>query len=139
MKKNLILFAILFSLALCMFVSCGDDYDYSSQRSNSQQSSSRNNTGKNDSALVNGMRAEFKTAMDSYEDFMDEYVEFMTEYNKNPSDFNLLMQYSTLMTKYAQFCEDFEEWGDEDLNDTELAYYATVQTRVSVKLLEITQ
>lgn len=90
-----------------------------------------------DSAEVdsNGLRPDFKKAMDSYEAFMDEYVEFMKLYEKNPSDMTLLSEYAQYMNKYAQFCDDFEKWEDEEMNDAETAYYLAVQTRVSQKLL----
>ena len=36
--------------------------------------------------LVDGMRPEFKEAMDSYEAFYDEYCDFIKKYNDNPSE-----------------------------------------------------
>lgn len=88
--------------------------------------------------LVDGMRPEFKAAMDSYEKFMNEYVDFIKKYEANPSDFSLLADYADYTTKYADFVEDFEEWeDDEDMNAAETAYYIDVQARVSKKLLEI--
>ena len=87
----------------------------------------------------NGIGADFKKAMDSYEDFMDEYVAFMKKYAKNPTDMSLLVDYSEYMSDYADFIEDFEEWENEDLNSAELDYYIEVQTRVNKKLLEVAQ
>ena len=90
--------------------------------------------------LVNGMRPEFKAAMDSYEDFMNEYVNFMKKYMADPSDMSLLMDYADYMSKYSDFVEDFEEWeDDDDMNTAETAYYIDVQARVSKKLLEIAE
>lgn len=40
--------------------------------------------------LVDGLRPEFKEAMDSYEAFYDEYCAFMKKYMKNPTDLKLL-------------------------------------------------
>lgn len=92
-----------------------------------------------DSNLIDGMRPEFKAAMDSYESFMNEYVEFMNKYFANPSDLTLLEDYANYISEYADFVEAFEEWeNDEDMNATETAYYIEVQSRVSKKLLEIT-
>ena len=85
----------------------------------------------------NALSADFKAAMDSYEEFMDEYVAFMKKYESNPSDISLIMDYATYMSKYADAMQDFEEWEDEDMNDAELAYYIDVQARVSKKLLEV--
>lgn len=88
--------------------------------------------------LVNGMRPEFKSAMDSYENFINEYVDFMKKYMADPSDISLLMDYADYMSEYSDFVEDFEEWeDDDDMNTAETAYYIDVQARVSKKLLEI--
>ena len=43
----------------------------------SPDSSTSSATAQNDGKLVNGMRKDFKEAMDSYEAFMNEYVAFM--------------------------------------------------------------
>ena len=94
-------------------------------------------TKPNDTDLVDGMRKDFKDAMDSYEAFMDEYVAFMKKYSDNPSDVGLLADYTKYMSKYADMVEKFDKWESEDLNDAELAYYIDVQARVSKKLLDV--
>ena len=94
-------------------------------------------TKPNDTDLVDGMRKDFKDAMDSYEAFMDEYVAFMKKYSDNPSDVGLLADYTKYMSKYADMVEKFDKWESEDLNDAELAYYIGVQARVSKKLLDV--
>lgn len=84
------------------------------------------------------LRPEFKSAMDSYEAFMDEYVEFMKKYeDSNGTSPELIAQYATIMSKYAQFASDFEKWEEEDLNEAEMKYYIEVEARVSQKLLEV--
>lgn len=99
--------------------------------------SSSTETKPNDTELVDGMRKDFKDAMDSYESFMDEYVAFMKKYSDNPSDVGLLADYTKYMSKYADMVEKFDKWESEDLNDAELAYYIDVQARVSKKLLDV--
>lgn len=94
-------------------------------------------TKPNDTDLVDGMRKDFKDAMDSYEAFMDEYVAFMKKYSDNPSDVGILADYTKYMSKYADMVEKFDKWESEDLNDAELAYYIDVQARVSKKLLDV--
>lgn len=90
--------------------------------------------------LVDGMRPEFKAAMDSYEVFMNEYVDFMKKYTANPGDISLLMDYANYMGKYSDFVDDFEEWEDDDeMNMAETAYYIDVQARVNKKLLEVAE
>lgn len=94
-------------------------------------------TKKKDSNLVNGMRKDFKEAMDSYESFMNEYVTFMKKYSEKPSDFTLLAEYAEYMSKYSDMCAKFDKWESEDMNDAETAYYIDVQARVNKKLLEV--
>lgn len=88
--------------------------------------------------LVDGMRPDFKNAMDSYETFMGEYCDFMAKYNESDgSDLSLLSDYASFLSQYAEMAESFEAWDSEDLTDAETAYYLEVQTRVSQKLLEV--
>ena len=94
-------------------------------------------TKANDTQLVNGMRKDFKEAMDSYEAFMNEYVEFMKKYQSNPNDTKLLADYAKYMSKYADMCDKFDKWESQNLNAAEQAYYVDVQARVSKKLLEV--
>lgn len=89
--------------------------------------------------LVDGMRPEFKEAMDSYEAFYDEYCEFMTEYKKNPTDTTLLAKYSELMIKVAEMDKAFEEWNEDELNDTELKYYLEVSNHIMQKLVDVAE
>lgn len=90
-----------------------------------------------DSELVDGMRPEFKSAMDSYEAFYDEYCEFMVEFNENPSDTKLLTKYADMMSKLYEINGAFEEWDEDEMNDVELKYYMEVSGRITEKLLEV--
>lgn len=88
--------------------------------------------------LVDGMRPEFKTAMDDYESFMNEYADFMNKYAESDgTDPTLLADYATFMTEYAEMVNSFDAWDDGTLNDAELSYYLEVQTRVNQRLLEV--
>ncbi len=80
---------------------------------------------------------QFKAAMDSYEKFFDEYVAIMKKYNEDPTDMSILDDYIAYMGQYADVMQELEQWGKEDLNATELAYYMDVQARISKKLLEV--
>lgn len=104
---------------------------------NNKPSNDNDKPNTNDSNMVNGMRKEFKNAMDSYEKFMNEYVSFMKKYNNNPTDMSLISDYTKYLSKYSEFVSDFEKWDGNDLNTKEAAYYLEVQTRVSKKLLEV--
>jgi len=87
-----------------------------------------------------GVRNEFKEAMDNYEAFFDEYVSFMKKYQQSGgTDLSLLADYANYLTTYAEMMEEFEDWEDEELNDAELAYYIQVQNRINTKLLEVAQ
>lgn len=90
-----------------------------------------------DEELVDGMRPEFKEAMDAYEAFYDEYCAFMAEYKENPSDMTLLLKYSEMMTKVVEMDEAFNKWDDEDLNSEELKYYLEVNNRVMQKMVDV--
>ena len=87
-------------------------------------------------ASANGIRNDFKEAMDSYEAFIDEYVSFMKKYNATPNDLTLIANYATYVAKYTDMINKFDHWKSENLNDAETAYYLEVQTRVNLKLLE---
>lgn len=89
--------------------------------------------------LVDGMRPEFKEAMDSYEEFYSEYCDILKKYNENPSDMELLTDYTNVMTKSAEMTEKFNAWENDDLNSAELAYYLDVNNRVMKKLLEVSE
>lgn len=108
-----------------------DDYE-------TTETSTKPTTTEKEDDLVDGMRPEFITAMDSYETFMTDYVDFMKKFEDNPNDLSILTDYADYMKKYADFVEDFEKWDDdEEMNTAETAYYIDVQARVSKKLLEI--
>lgn len=84
--------------------------------------------------LVDGMRPDFKAAMDSYEAFYDEYCDFLTRYQANPMDLRLLADYAVMMTRLSEMEEAFDAWDAEDMNPVESAYYFEVSARVLQKL-----
>ncbi len=87
---------------------------------------------------VDGMRPEFKKAMDSYEEFMTEYCEFMKKYGESDgTDLGLVADYANYMSKYAEWVKDFEGWDDGEMNTEEAAYYLDIQNRISKKLIEV--
>ena len=102
-------------------------------------SSSSTNSNIDSSTNSTGISQEFKDAMDSYEAYMDEYVEFMKKYNANPTDPTLISQYSTMLQKYSEQVSAFDKWNSADMTTEETSYYIEVQSRVSQKLLEVTQ
>lgn len=89
--------------------------------------------------LVDGMRPEFKEAMDSYEAFYDEYCDFMKKYKENPADVRLIAEYADMLKKGAEMDEKFAAWEGDDLNNAEVKYYAEVSARITQKLLEVAE
>lgn len=87
--------------------------------------------------LVDGMRPEFKEAIDSYEAFFDEYCEFMKKYNESPDDLTLLTQYAEYIAQYTDTMSKMEALDDGEMNDAETKYYIEVTSRINQKLLEI--
>lgn len=152
-KRPLFIIIVALLLAIVIAKAFGNGDDVKSEQSDLTETSSPVETNssdddanttpepeKSDSSSeldANGLRPEFKEAMDSYEAFMDEYVEFMKAYEQNPSDLTLLAKYADYMVKYSDLCDDFDKWDDEEMNDAETSYYIAVQSRVTQKLLEV--
>ena len=110
-----------------------DKIRYYYQKASAEESETKNTT----EPSTNGLRKDFKDAMDSYEAFCDEYCSFMTQYMQNPTDLSLLTRYAGMLSKYQKLTEDFEKWESQDLNDAEMKYYLEVQTRVAQKMIDI--
>lgn len=147
-------------IAAIMVVSlaaCGEDASVSSTdgfESVSQSEESSENAGAEENqssdvpsesddsaeAAADGLRPEFKEAMDSYEAFFDEYVAFMEKYAASDgSDLSLLADYASYMSTYADMMADLEAWDSEEMSPAETAYYIEVQARISQKLLSIAE
>ena len=87
-----------------------------------------------DTDLIDGMRPDFKEAMDSYESFYNEYCDFMKKYKENPTDLSLLSEYADMMSKATEMSEKLEAWDEDEMNEAELKYYLEVNARVMEKL-----
>ncbi len=99
--------------------------------------SGSNATAEDNLELIDGMRPEFKEAMDAYEAFYTEYCDFMAEYSENPTDLKLLAKYSEMLIKVEEMNEAFEAWDEDELNNEELKYYLDVNNRVMKMLLDV--
>jgi len=102
-----------------------------------KEPASENENDASDADLVDGMRPEFKEAMDSYEEFYEEYCEVLKQYMEDPTDVAVLTQYSDLMQQSIEMAEKFEEWDNGELNTEELKYYVEVNGRVTQMLVEV--
>lgn len=103
------------------------------------EDTSVDNAEKSSEELVDGMRPEFKEAMDSYEEFYNQYCEFMQQYQENSSDPELLKKYADMVSQMQEMNTKFEAWNQDDLNTEELKYYLDVNNRVMKKLVEVTK
>lgn len=88
--------------------------------------------------LIDGMRPEFKEAMDAYEAFYKEYCELLKKYTANPTDFSILGQYANMLTKADEVDKAFKKWDESDLNSEELKYYLDVNNRVLKMMVDVT-
>lgn len=144
-EKGISLIALLVVIILVCFGILGFKYISNNKAENTNTSKdtytttnpttntkTENNTTNNSSV---GLGKEFKQAMDSYERFMDEYVAFMLKFKSDRTNAQMIKDYSTYMTKYAEAMSDFEKWDGKDLNKEEAKYYVEVQTRVTQKLM----
>lgn len=124
-----------------------EDYDFDDDEDDDddEEETTKETTTKKEkettAQLVDGMRPEFKEAMDSYESFMTDYVDFMIKYKNNTNVISYMADYAQYTKKYSEFVKDFEKWDsiDGDMNSAETAYYIDVQARVSKKLLELSE
>ena len=74
--------------------------------------------------------------LESYEAFVDEYCSFMKSYMENPTDLNLLMKYSSILTEYSKFTAAVEAYDTSTMNEAESLYFAEVTLRCSQKMLK---
>ena len=90
-----------------------------------------------DDAETDGIRPEFKEAMDSYEKFFDEYVAFMKAYMDSDDPISMMGEYTTMMQQYVETMGELEDIDEDELSDEEALYYAEVMLRINQKLLEV--
>ena len=120
------------------YIDKDNESDIIDEKEDKTENKKEESSKEDSSNMVDGMRKEFKDAMDSYEEFMDEYIDFMEKYsNSNGTDLSLLKDYGIMINRYNSMVSDFEKWDDEELNSKEAAYYLKVQKRVNDKLLKI--
>jgi len=80
---------------------------------------------------------DFKAFMDSYEEFWNEYVDFMVKYEStDTADMEMLADYSSLMSKMAEYETKLEAYDTNEMTTAEFAYYNEVMARVYQKMAE---
>ena len=96
-------------------------------------------TTKPNDNLIDGLRPEFKKAMDEYEDFFEEYCSFMKKMNADPTNLTLLTEYASFLEQYEETMDALEEWENQDMNPAEEIYYLAVVNRINNMLLDAAQ
>ncbi len=130
MKRHIILlfvFSLIFSLCAC------GPAQKPSEETTVPADTASNEVGN----LVDGMRPEFKDALDSYEDFFEEYCSFMKKFAENPTDSELLTDYAKYMSQYSEMMSKLEQLDDGEMNEAETSYYIEVSGRITQMLLEV--
>ena len=90
-----------------------------------------------DAPKSEGVSAEFKAAMDSYEAFFIKYVDFMKKYKESNNDVGMLIDYTSMMAQYVDTISKMEAIDDSNLSTADAAYHLKVTARIYKKLAEI--
>ena len=92
------------------------------------------------SGTTDGIRPEFKQAVDSYETSMNEYCDLMSKVAASDgTDLTLVKEVAEWEQKLSQVEADFDKLDGTETSDAEVNYYVEVQTRVNQKLLSVGQ
>ncbi|MBT1181897.1 permease [Bifidobacterium sp. CP2] len=97
-------------------------------------------SGQQDSGTTtNGIRPEFKDAMDSYESLMNEYADFMDKYDSAGKPASMAADYAKILIKYNDAMKKLDAIDESTLSDEELQYYTEVVGRVNQRLASVSQ
>ena len=77
---------------------------------------------------------EFKTKMDSLEEFFNSYAEFMKSYDS--SNMEMLGKYTEMLGKYTEAMTALDEIDETALTPEQKAYYTEVMLRINKTLME---
>jgi hypothetical protein len=98
---------------------------------------SDNTAGSDDATQAPSTSSDFRTTMDSYEQFMNKYVEFMKKYQSDGQPVSMLKDYTDMMQQYADYASKVSALDDGSLSAEDLSYYTQVVGRVTQKLAEV--
>lgn len=91
----------------------------------------------NTPTTTEGVSADFKALMDSYEEFFDSYVAFMKKYKASTDQVSMMSDLADYMGKYSDMMAKLDAIDSKSLSDADAAYYAEVSARVMKKLAEV--
>ena len=89
------------------------------------------------SGATDGIRSEFKKALDTYEQFFDEDYAFMNRYSNSGYSPEMMGDYLTFLSKYQEAMDSLNRLDNQELNNSELLYYLEVTERITQKLTEV--
>lgn len=92
-----------------------------------------------ESAPADGIRPEFREAMESYEAFFDEYVAFMEAVDNENTSADYLVKYYDYLAQYTETMEKLDAIDESELSPQEDILYLETMNRINVKLLQATQ
>ena len=96
---------------------------------------STENNGNSTETKLPGVRPEFKSTMDGYEQFFDEYYAYMKKYQET-NDPSTMSDYSDFVKKYDDVLKQLRELDLSSLSPEETAYYNEVMERINRKLTD---
>lgn len=106
----------------------------SSSSSASAASSSSSAQASAEPVSTDGIRPEFKSAIDSYEKFFNDYCEFMKKYSEAGNPVSMLADYTKFMAQYEETMSKLEALDDQELSPQEEKYYIDAMTRINQNL-----
>lgn len=86
---------------------------------------------------VDGIRPEFKKAMDEYEAFYREYVDFMKRYQESDYSLSMLSDYLSMLERLENAENALGNMREGEMSSEELKYYGEVTLRIAGMLEEI--
>ncbi len=88
-------------------------------------------------APADGIRPEFKKAMDEYEAFYREYVDFMKKYQGSDDPLSMLTDYFSMLERLANAEKALSDMREGEMSTEELKYYTEVTLRIAEMLEEV--
>ncbi|MGI5989713.1 MAG: DUF6591 domain-containing protein [Lachnospiraceae bacterium] len=88
-----------------------------------------------------GVSPEVKDALDTYEAMMNEYCDIMERYeNADASEvYSMLDEYTSALETYSEAMDKLDSIDEDSLSTADYEYYIDVTSRVSKRLLEVSQ
>lgn len=114
-----------------------DKTDENNSNNESNENGDITNDMNDNSAITEGVSADFKALMDSYEEFFDSYVAFMKKYKASTDQVSMMSDLADYMGKYSDMMTKLDAIDSKSLSDADAAYYAEVSARVMKKLAEV--